>query len=231
MPVGLVGVGRMGRALAARLADHVELVLFDRDSTQLTMVAGEYKIKIADSLEDMAALGTVILAVPDREVISCIKLFNQLSRPLTVINIATNVDRHVLRETAGRNVKCISAKIIGQADEMMAGQRPVIMVDDHPVELVASTAEIFSKAGDVIIGRADLVAQINRMAAERVLTAAVTIEETLREQNITDQAIIKNAIGQVAVGILKAYANSDLGPFAREIVQAVRSKMHNKPFK
>lgn len=229
MPVGLVGVGRMGKALAAKLAGHIELVLFDRDNTQLTAVAGEYNTRISDSLEDMAELGTVILAVPDREVISCIKVFNQLSEPLTVINIATNVDRHVLRETAGRNVKCISAKIIGQADEMMAGQRPVIMVDDHPVELVSATAEIFSKVGDVLIGRADLVAQINRMAAEKVLTAAVTIEETLRQQNITDQAIINNAIGQVAVGILKAYANSNLGPFAREVVQQVRAKLQTNP--
>lgn len=225
MPVGLVGVGRMGKALTAKLAGHIELVLFDRDNTELIAVAGEYNTKISESLEDIAAIGTVILAVPDREVISCIKVFNRLPQPLTVINIATNVDRHVLRETAGRNVKCISAKIIGQADEMMAGQRPVIMVDDHPVEMVAATAEIFSKVGDVIIGRADLVAQINRMAAEKVLTAAVTIEETLRRQKITDQAIINNAIGQVAVGILKAYANSNLGPFAREIVQQVRTKL------
>ncbi|MDD4600986.1 hypothetical protein SDC9_14984 [bioreactor metagenome] len=228
MPIGLVGVGRMGRTLAAKLSDQIELVLFDRDDTRLAEVAAEYRITTSDSLESLAALGTVILVVPDREVISCIKIFNQLQQSLTVINVATNVDRHVLREIAAKHVKCISAKIIGQADEMMAGQRPVIIVDDFPAEISIVTAEIFNKVGDVIIGRADLVAQINRMAAEKVLTAAVTIEEALRQQNITDQAIIKNAIGQVAVGTLKAYADSNLGPFAREIVQAVRAKMRTK---
>lgn len=226
MPIGLVGVGRMGKTLAVKLADHMDLVLFDRDNSRLADVESEYRLAVADSLEDMAALGTVILAVPDREVISCIKLFNQQPQPLTVINIATNVNRQVLREIAAKHVKCTSAKIISQADEMMAGQRPVIIVDDYPPELVSATADIFSKVGDVIIGRADLVAQINRITAEKVLTAAVTIEEALRQQNINDTEIIKSAIGQVAVGTLKAYADSNLGPFAREIVRVVQANLH-----
>lgn len=225
MPIGLVGVGRMGKALAAKLANHIDLVLFDRDGAKLADMKFEYHLAIADSLEDIAALGIVILAVPDREVISCIKLFNQQPQPLTVINIATNVDRQVLRETAAKHVKCTSAKIISQAGEMMAGQRPVIIVDDYPNELAAVTADIFSKVGDVIIGKADLVAKINRITAEKVLTAAVTIEETLRQQNIDDITVIKSAIRQVAVGTLKAYADSDLGPFACEIVRLVRARL------
>lgn len=225
MSIGLVGVGRMGKALAERLADHFDLTIFDRDSQRLLAVANEYGVQTANSLEDMAELGAVILAVPDREVISCVKLFNQLQKPLMVINIATNVDRHVLREMGVKNVRCTSAKIIGHAEEMILGQKPLIIVDDHPPELVAKTVEVFKPVGDVITGRADLVGQINTLVAEKVLTAAVTIEEMLRQQNITDPTIIKSAIGQVAVGTLKAYANSNLGPFAREIVQAIRAKM------
>lgn len=226
MVIGLVGMGRMGKALVRQLAGNFDLVIYDREISQMESVAEQYDIKTAASLEDMAALGTVILAVPDREVISCIKLFNQQPQPLTVINIATNVNRQVLREIAAKHVKCTSAKIISQADEMMAGQRPVIIVDDYPPELVSATADIFSKVGDVIIGRADLVAQINRITAEKVLTAAVTIEEALRQQNINDTEIIKSAIGQVAVGTLKAYADSNLGPFAREIVRVVQANLH-----
>lgn len=225
MAIGLIGVGRMGKALAERLAGHFDLTIFDRDTLRLSAVADEYGVRTANSLEDMAELGAVILAVPDREVISCVKLFNQIQKPLTVINIATNVDRHVLREMGVKNVRCTSAKIIGHAEEMILGQKPFIIVDDHPPELVAKAVEIFKPVGDVITGRADLVGQINTLVAEKVLTAAVTIEEMLRQQNITDPTIIKSAIGQVAVGTLKAYANSNLGPFAREIVQAIRAKM------
>ena len=225
MTIGLIGVGRMGKAIAARLANNFDVTVFDRDTVRLLAVADEYGLQAANSIEEMSDLGTIILAVPDREVISCIKIFNQLQKPLIVINIATNVDRHVLRETPAKHVQCISAKIVGQADEMMLGQRPVIIVDERPPELVPLAAEIFRAAGEVIIGRADMVSLINTIAAEKILTAAVSIEETLLQQNITDPAIIKTAIRQVAVGTLKAYADSNLGPFAREIVQAVRAKM------
>jgi hypothetical protein len=36
-----------------------------------------------------------------------------------VINIATNVAQHVLEEAAGKQMKCISAKFIGHAGEMV----------------------------------------------------------------------------------------------------------------
>lgn len=225
MKIGLIGVGRMGKALTARLADHFDLTIFDRDTSLLTAVAEEYGLQVGTSIEDMSNLGTVIMAVPDREVISCIKTFNQIQQPLKLINIATNVDRNILREMPAKHVQCISAKIISQADEMMLGQRPVIVIDERPPELVPLAQEIFAGVGEVIVGKADLVSMINTIAAERILTAAVNIEESLLQQNIADPAIIKAAIRQVAVGILKAYADSNLGPFAREIVQVVRSKM------
>lgn len=225
MTIGLIGVGRMGKALAARLGDQFDLTIFDRDTVRLLAVADEYGLKSAACIEDMSDLGTIILSVPDREVISCIKIFNQMQKPLKVINIATNVDRHVLRETPAKHVQCISAKIVSQADEMILGQRPVIIVDERPPELVPLATEIFRAAGEVIVGRADLVSLINTIAAEKILTAAVNIEESLLHQGVADPAIIKAAIRQVAVGTLKAYADSNLGPFAREIVQAVRAKM------
>lgn len=225
MAIGLVGTGRMGRALAAGLADTADLYLFDRDAARLKTIAAELKLPAVENMEELVNLGTVILAVPDREVISCIKDFNQQSQPLQVINIATNVGRRVLQQTSARHVRCINAKFISQADEMLLGQRPVILIDDWPPELVPAVRQLFQAVGDVIVGRADLVAAINKSAAETVLTAAVNLEETLRQQNITDPKIIKAAIRQVAVGTLKAYADSDLGPFAREIVQSVRARL------
>lgn len=223
--IGLVGVGRMGRALAVRLAKEHDVCIFDRDQVRLEAVARELSLAKMESIEEIAQLGTVILAVPDREVISCIKFFNQLPHSLVAINIATNVNRHSIRETAAGHVRCISAKIVGHADEMMLGQKPLIIADDHPGELVEIVRTIFAPAGDVIVGRADIVSLINTIAAEKVLSAAVGIEEALRQQKITDPEIVKAAIRQVAVGTLKAYADGDLGPFAREIVQAVQAKM------
>ena len=225
MRIGLVGVGRMGRVLARLLAEHVELCLFDRNGSQMDMVAKERSVSTVNKLEDIVKIGTVILAVPDREVLNCIEIFNQIKEPITVISIATNVSQHVLEQMAAPHVKCICIKFIGHADEMAQGKRPVIIVNQFPADIVPQMVEIFQIVGQVLVGRADIVHTINTIAAEKAIEAAVGIEEALKRQDITDQDIVKSAISQVASGILKAYADGNLGPFAQEVVQSVKSKI------
>lgn len=224
--IGLIGIGRMGRILARQLAGHVELCLFDRDAKKMNLLAEELNISTANNLEDIVKMEKVILAVPDHEVVSCIKVFNQMKEPLTVINIATNVAQHMLERMAAPHVKCICVKFIGHADEMALGERPVIIVNQFPADIVPQLVEVFQVVGQVVVGRADLVHTINTLAAERAIEAAVGIEEALKQKSITDEVLIKSAIRQVAAGILKAYADGNMGPFAREIVQSVKSKIH-----
>lgn len=223
--IGLIGVGRMGRVLASKLSGHVELKIFDREDSRLQTVAGELGAQIAGSLEELAELGTIILAVPDREVISLIKDFNQLCQSVIIINVATNVAQHSLELAAAKQVRCIGAKFVAQAKEIEMGAEPVIIVNERPAELTQLVQEIFAPVGKLVIGNADVVTYINTQAAEKALTAAVLIEETLRCQPYANADVIKSAIGQVAAGILKAYADDDLGPFAREIVRAIRAKL------
>jgi len=225
LSVGLVGVGRIGKVLARKLAGHVDLWLLDREPSRIKELADELNVSIAVNLEEVAKLGTVILAVPDREVISCLKDFNQMKQPLTVINIATNVAERVLNEMAASHISCISVKFVGSAGEMALGLEPVIIVNERPAGLVERAVELFRPVGQVMVGRADIVSSVNIAAAEAALAAAVQLEENLRVQGITNAAIVKSAIRQVAAGILKAYADNDLGPFARNIVQALKFKM------
>ena len=228
MKVGLVGVGHMGRVLATLLVGHVELCLFDRNIEEMNQLAVKLKAATVNNLEDIVENGTVILAVPDHEVVSCMKVFNQLKTPIRVINIATNVAQLMLEQLAAPHVRCIGVKLIGHADEMGLGQRPVIIVNEFPADLVPEMVEIFEHVGQVFVGRADIVHVINTIAAQKALEAAVGIEETLKSKNIIDPTIIQSAIGQVAAGILKAYANGTMGPFAREIVQSVRNRSSHR---
>jgi pyrroline-5-carboxylate reductase len=230
MKVGLVGIGRMGRVLAELLVKHAELCIFDRNIDQMNLLAEKLNISTAANLEEMTDWETIILAVPDREVMSCIKDFNAIEKPLMVINIATNVGQDMLNHMAAPHVKCICAKFVGHADEMALGQQPVIIVNQFPEELIAQTVKIFQFVGQVVIGEADMVHTINKVAAEKAIEAAVEIEETLKQKMITEPAIVKSAIRQVAAGIIKAYADGNLGPFAREVVQSVKNKSRKKEF-
>lgn len=226
MDVGLVGIGRMGEVLARKLAGIVNLYLLDRDLCRTQQLAAELNVSAANNLAEIAQLGRVILAVPDREVISCLKDFNEMKQPLVVINVATNVAQRVLNEIAAAHIKCIGVKLIAHAGEMALGLEPVIIVNERPPELVDEAVALFQPVGKVVVGRADVVSSVNMAAAEAALAAAVQIEENLHLQGITDPLIIKSAIRQVAAGILKAYANNDLGPFARDVVQALKAKLN-----
>ena len=70
--------------------------------------------------------------------------------------------------------------------------------------------------------------QINSVATEEALKAAVSIECLLRSSGIADAEKIRGALSQVAPGVLRAYAEDDLGPFARSIVCSLRDKSNQR---
>jgi len=188
-------------------------------------IAERLHIQAAATLEEIIDMEHIILAVPDREVIRCIKMFNQIEKPLLVINIATNVSQSMLQKVIAPHIKCICVKFVGHADEMALGHKPVIIVNQHPAEFVAQMVALFEVVGQVIVGQADVVHQINTMTGQKALEAAIGIEETLKLQHITDPVIVKSAISQVAAGMMKAYAYDNMGPFAQDIVRSIKSRV------
>jgi len=225
MGIGLVGVGRMGAVLAKMLSGQMEICLFDRNPERMNVVAKQLNVSTVNTLEEIVKMRTIILAVPDKEVVSCIKIFNTIKEPITVINIATNVSQHIIEKMAAPHVKCICIKFIGHADEMALGLKPVIIVNQYPTDIVPQMVEIFQMVGQVLVGRADVVHTINTIAAVKAIEAAVGIEEALKQHKITDPDIVKSAIRQVGAGILKAYAYGNLGFFAQEVVESVKCKI------
>lgn len=221
MRVGLIGLGRMGQVLAEKLQGKVDLVLYDRVIERVEALAADSS-SVARSMADFKERDIIILAVPDAEVLGCVRELNALKTPLVVVNIATNVTQASLEQTAEKPLECIGVKIIGQAKQMALGERPFIIADDSKPQLLPKVTELFQHVGEVSSGSSDQVAMINTLAAKAVLEACVAIERALVLQGITNPAIIKSAISQVGAGTMNAYANGDLGPFARDIVAAIR---------
>ena len=57
----------------------------------------------------------------------------------------------------------------------------------------------------------------------------VAVETALQQEGINDPELVRGALTQVAPGVLRAYAEDDLGPFAREIVAKIRETESAKP--
>ena len=223
MRIGMIGAGRMGRILAARMALEHEVVMYDADVSGAKKVADALRLTAVASLAEMN-VDAVVLAVPDSAVESCIMKLRDVDKPWTVFSVATNISREMLAAMAEEKVSCLNVKIIGHAGEMSRGQNPVVVIDEGAIDMVRRAQQIFASVGTVLVGNADQVKRINSVATEEALKAAVAIERELLLAGITDPEKLRGALSQVAPGVLRSYAEDDLGPFARGIVKALHDK-------
>ncbi len=224
MRIGIVGTGRMGTALAKRLRNSLELVLYDSNYELAATRAKEYSVTAVGRLTELDGLDAIILAIQDNKVLDCINDFRQASIEANIVSIATNISQLSLQKMSGQGIYCISAKMIAQADEMAAGERPVVVISPGPSKLVRLAAAIFSSIGDVMVDDSEIVRTINSIAVEKAVEAAVMIEDQLCAAGFRNPAIIRAALRQVAAGVVKAYSSNNLGPFAREIAARVREE-------
>ena len=63
MKISVIGAGRMGRILAARMSAEHDVSIYDANSQDAKVVAESLKLKVIDSLAEMDA-DAVVLAVP-----------------------------------------------------------------------------------------------------------------------------------------------------------------------
>ena len=223
MRIGMIGTGRMGRILAERMATVHEVVLYDADPAVAQSIASSMGVGMAESLAKLD-VEAVVLAVPDDAVETCVKALRAAEKRLPLFNVATNISREMLASFDGSQGCCLNVKIIGHAGEMSRGARPILVVDGSGFGLGEMACRIFAPVGDVVVGEADKVKQINCIATEAALKAGVALEQSLQRAGVSDVQMIRAALSLVATGVLRAYAEDDLGPFARGIVKALRDK-------
>ena len=223
MKVGIIGAGRMGKKLSERLSGRHEVFLYDADPAAAQAAALALGLRASADLAGESA-DALVLAVPDAAVRPCIEILLAQQATATVFNVATNISREMLAEMAGTSLRALNVKIIGHAGEMGRGGQPVIVVDAIDQELAAVAAELFAAVGSVVVANADVVQTINVIATEQALRAAVLLEQALRTAGIENWEMIHGALSVVAPGVIKAYAEDDLGPFARKIIAALREE-------
>ena len=227
MRIGVLGTGRMGSILAARFAVGHDVSLYDADAASANAAAKSLGLKSSASLAELEA-EAVVLAVPDSAVASCLEKMRELKKNWQVFSVATNISREMLGKLSDGKLRSLNVKVIGHAGEMSGDARPVIVIDQGESDMVETAQKIFSLVGDVVVGDADQVKQINVIATEEALKAAVAIEQALCSAGVTNPGMVKSALAQVAPGVLKAFAADDLGPFARGIIAALRDKSDRK---
>jgi len=209
----------MGEILAASMVKRHRVILYDHDGEKGSQAAERAGCGFSPPQEALKGAGAVILALPPAVTVSALEAISSYIHPETVvINIATTVFKDDLRPALEGRGHLVGAKIVGHYREM--GGRPAILVDAETEKGGEVAGELFSGLGQVERGDERLVGIINTVATREAFRAAATIEKILRKEGV-GPALIKSALGVVAAGSIKSYAEGDIGPFAQKLLEEI----------
>jgi len=218
LKVTIVGAGRMGTALAVKLAKENELFVYDRDPGKTHMAAVMVGCRAAESLADCAQGDILILALPSEVMVEAVtELLPYLAPHHILVNVATTTPRSRIEAVVEDRCAVVSAKFIGHAKEIAGGEIPQIIVDAPVPAHGQQVAALFRAIGPVEFGDENIVQRLNTMAATEGIRAAWSIKRKMVEQGIPKQYFAV-AVRTVAAGTMKAYASGDAGPFVLDII-------------
>lgn len=219
--VAIIGIGRMGSLIAKKLYSYYHMILIDKNLRQCGLLAKELGGMATSEFSILPIVNYVIIALPAGiipEVVREIKPF--LKPEHIIINISTDTEKAVFEPLKGL-CKLATAKIIGHARQIGAGELPLIVVDADDPNTRNKTANIFANVGAVCFGNENLVRKINNVASEEGIKAALNIEKKLESMGIPSE-YFSFAIRNVACGTMNAYVLGDAGHFVEKIIKKLK---------
>lgn len=222
--VAIIGAGRMGSFIARKLNSQYNIILIDKDLRKCGLLAKEISAIATDSYSLLALSDYVILALPADAIHQAIsELKSVLQQQQVVINVSTNTEKIAL-DPLKKLSKIAAAKIMGHAQHMAStGELPLIVIDSEDITIRNRVAKIFSLLGTVCFGDEILVKNINNIASEEAIRAALNIMKRLEEINIPPE-YISFAIRNVACGTMSAFALGEGGPFVQKLIQKINQQ-------
>jgi 3-hydroxyisobutyrate dehydrogenase-like beta-hydroxyacid dehydrogenase len=176
--VGVVGLGHMGRAFAANLAeDGRQMSVYDRDKERITALLPT-GVRGAERLSDLADCDVVLTSLPDDDALSAVALGpDGLAGILAAdaVHISTStvsppVSRRVAEEHASRGQDYVAALVLGSPE--FARERKLFVLAAGSPAAMQKARPLLERLGQrvFLIGEEPALANLVKLAAN-VLTA------------------------------------------------------------
>jgi pyrroline-5-carboxylate reductase len=201
--VGVVGVGYLGRVLAARLASHRQVLVTDKVPSRARDLAAQTPVAAVDPEELFRTAKIVVLVIPPAEVIPLLrKQGNRLQPGAVVVNMASSLaTREVALILAHREVEVVGLKLLGQAYALSLGLKVLFLYCYGGNGLHPLVADLFSPLGEVVPGDEKTVEVVNDLSTRFGLAMYLQLERQLEEYQLTPE-MKEVAIKAVAVGTI-----------------------------
>jgi len=228
--VGILGVGRMGLAIAERLAKHHRLLLADRNAQRLRLAADRTGALTCAHPRQFGAADLVLVLVPANWAVRAVQTCARHLRPDAVlVNMVTALDTATLRASTGRrDVHFVAAKIVGQADALRLGVESVFIVSGDDAPSYNRVVDVLRPLGRILPGDEVLVRRINELATRAALNCIFQLHRQLRGIG-AHRAVIKAAIKSVVIGTLLEYPPAPANPYILKLVRRLgRLREHRR---
>jgi hypothetical protein len=218
--VGVLGVGRLGRALATRIRPRLPVVLSDVEPGAV----GGLGLPVSDVEELGGRCDLMLVCLPPPVVADALAACagGPLRRGLVVANLATSVPTGVLR--ADPRLAALT----------VAGLKPVCqyraVAHAVPTTFVTASAAqlplfrtVLRDVGTVLLGDEDMVGTINRAATLAALRACADLTDELAGLT-DDERLISSAITNVFAGTAVDYPPDPANGYTAALLETLRAE-------
>jgi pyrroline-5-carboxylate reductase len=221
MKVAVVGAGRLGSLLGARLPHHFRRVIITRQRARAVALADEVGALASDQLAAARGCEAVFLAVPAGAVPHVLEELTGQADPGTlIVNMATDLMTAPLREQYP-DLRIVAAKVLGHAGEMAAGGPGAVLLDYVTEEEEALLAGMLGGLGPVFRESEEKVLAAVNAVAEAMVRVEADLQERLPTLGLPP-ALTEIAVRSTAPGILRSVTRGEAGPFLQEVIRRIR---------
>jgi len=224
--IAIIGTGRMGSFVARKIHSQYNIILIDKDLRKCGTLAQEISALATDDYSFISSSDYIIVALPAEAIPHAVPELEPHLQQQVLINISTDTEKSAF-EPLKDLCKIASAKVIGHAVHMAAtGELPLVVIDSEDISVRNRVAKIFSHIGAVCFGDEKIVKNINNIASEEGIKAALSIKKRLEEIDVPSE-YVSFAIRNVACGTMNAFAIGEAGPFVKKLIQKLEQKAKN----
>lgn len=219
--VGLVGIGRLGKAMMTHWEKHhIKIGVYHPSETKLEPFHQQFSNSFRLMESELLELDVLILALPATSVIPFItNLLNNSSSPSTtpIINMATALDtKEVKSKFPDLNIHGI--KYMGHAKDL----------EEHGIGLFISETplpqhieDLYQFIGQIKIDQESQLLIVNQLATYHAVKVALEIESEFAKKGLSPD-YVKRALTSLAPEVIRGYGEGTLGHFANEIVKEIK---------
>lgn len=219
MKLAIIGGGQLGCQLFDAAFGAQRLLIDTRDNCPAHFVAAE--LGYSQILTDAASCDVVALAVPPG---ICQSILDTICPVMSAGSIILNFPTKYLIPQSLREafpaLHLMESKLLGSAVGLSKGLDHLVLLSQAEETVVERVRQCLPGL-KLAVGDYRLVPEINRFGMKVALTAAIQLENALRERGC-DETLLRPAVGGLMAGSIISYAADTLGEFGLELVEELR---------